>query len=660
MVAGIIIKMLRKHKFKFLIIILSAVVVANLLIYLLAPLASAEKKLADIRIAAMQPAQPISDKVTVVAIDEQTLASFPYRSPVNRHFLAELLENLDNRGALAIGVDVIFDQATEHEADESLKAALLAMKTPVGVSFTSSPAIVNEDQLAFLNDFVPDAMRMEANLLTDPYDGLVRRINPGGEIVDGQRKYTALKPPGFVAKMVNFLNVEAPKMPVEIAWRSQPDQENLPFPVLSASYAQFLPDELLSNRIVLVGAVLSITDRHATPLSIIDDGYLGRMPGVLVQANAIDQILEARRPPSYSVYLSIVLSLFAAIIAALISLSERPLAVKVGTAFLAITFYWIFAVVGFGYGIPLLPVLSPSLALAIGLWLLDTFIGAVERRQRKHIQGTFSRFVAPSVVEQLAQNPEAANVSGIRKETTFLFTDVAGFTTLSEQLEPESLSSLLNDYLDGACKIILSYQGTIDKFIGDAIMVIFNAPLDQADHSARAVRCALDLDAYAEGFRMRANVQGLPFGITRIGIHRGDAIIGNFGSEDRLDFTALGDTVNVAARTEGVNKYFGTRVCATQEVAVSVGIDKFQLIGDVILKGKVEATRLYTPIPDDADPDRIIAYKSAYKLLVEEDPSARLVFEKLRSVYEDDAVIKFHHRRLESGLCSSRIVMDEK
>ncbi|NBS94299.1 MAG: adenylate/guanylate cyclase domain-containing protein, partial [Betaproteobacteria bacterium] len=196
-----------------------------------------------------------------------------------------------------------------------------------------------------------------------------------------------------------------------------------------------------------------------------------------------------------------------------------------------------------------------TLGLALSLWMMDTLIGGAERKQRQFVQGAFSRYVSPDVVNQLVENPEALAVKGDRRELSFIFTDVAGFTTLSEGLSAEKLSETLNAYLDGACQIILESKGTIDKFIGDAIMTIFNAPIPQDDHAERAVRCALAIDAYAEDFRKRYNAEGIPIGVTRIGIHSGPAVIGNFGSQQRMDFTALGDTVNTAARTEGVNKY---------------------------------------------------------------------------------------------------------
>jgi class 3 adenylate cyclase len=264
------------------------------------------------------------------------------------------------------------------------------------------------------------------------------------------------------------------------------------------------------------------------------------------------------------------------------------------------------------------------------------------------------------VVDQLIADPSSVQVSGSKRDATFIFTDIAGFTTLSEKLEAEELSEVLNEYLDGACEIILKYTGTIDKFIGDAIMAIFNAPIPQADHAERGIRCALELDAYAEAFRKDCNARDIPLGVTRIGIHSGLSIIGNFGSKSRMDFTALGDTVNTAARTEGVNKYFGTRVCCTQQVVDQCPDLEFRPIGDIVLKGKVEATRLYTPVAATDAPELIAGYRRAYTLLEASDPNAVDCLASLSKDFPEDPVIRFHQDRIALGLLSSRVVMDDK
>ncbi|MGA1253782.1 MAG: CHASE2 domain-containing protein, partial [Burkholderiaceae bacterium] len=162
-----------------LAVAVAAAVLASGLTWGLAFLNSLEKVAADIRLAAFQPPQPQSESIVVAAITEETLASFPYRSPVDRAFLASLLETLQDKGAKAIGLDILLDQPTEPEKDELLAQTLRSMRIPVFVSYTVTPSVVNEDQLAYLNAFVPEPLRAAANLATDPFDGSVRWIFPG-------------------------------------------------------------------------------------------------------------------------------------------------------------------------------------------------------------------------------------------------------------------------------------------------------------------------------------------------------------------------------------------------------------------------------------------------------------------------------------------------
>ena len=292
---------------------------------------------------------------------------------------------------------------------------------------------------------------------------------------------------------------------------------------------------------------------------------------------------------------------------------------------------------------------------------MDMLIGRAERKQRQFVQGAFSRYVSPAVVGQLVDNPEALSISGIKREATFIFTDIAGFTTLSEKLTSEKLSEVLNEYLDGACQIIHRYEGTVDKFIGDAIMCIFNAPLEQEDHALRAVKCALELDEYAEAFRKRQNVVEIPIGVTRIGVHTGMATVGNFGSTSRMDFTALGDTVNTAARTEGVNKYFGTRVCCTEETVKRVPQLHFKKIGDVVLKGKVESVGLFNPINDsEVTQEPYLDYQKMYMKLESGSSDAADCVKQLALKYPEDALIQFHLQRVESGLVTILVHMEDK
>jgi class 3 adenylate cyclase len=362
-----------------------------------------------------------------------------------------------------------------------------------------------------------------------------------------------------------------------------------------------------------------------------------------------------------------------ALIGVAIGLLKRGMFFNVLAALLLVVGLWLGAFLGFYYQwLPMLPVVAPTLALALSLWMMDVLIGRAERKQRQFVQGAFSRYVAPAVVDRLVENPDALNVSGTRQDVTFIFTDIAGFTTLSESLSSEKLSEVLNAYLDGACAVVFKHAGTVDKFIGDAVMAVFNAPIPQMDHVARAVRCALELDLFCESFREKMNAEGIPIGVTRIGIHTGVATVGNFGSHARMDFTALGDTVNTASRTEGVNKYFGTRICATQEV-VSQCPDLFFLpIGDIVLKGKTQAVRLFTPVSEEKSRSAFaLRYEEAVHALEnlgssgnqsESDDAKEVaaIVQKLNEDFPEEPLAAFHAKRVSQGIVSLRVVMEDK
>jgi class 3 adenylate cyclase len=554
----------------------------------------------------------------------------------------------------------LFDQATEPDKDDLLKEALRSVKTPLVVSYSNLSNVVTEDQLEYLNAFVPEQQRAAANLAKDPLDGSVRWMYPGES--DTQ------EPKGFVRKVAEVLGITTPKRLVEIAWRATPESETDSFAVYPAHALKLLPDVWFKDKVVLIGAVLSITDRHETPLAVIaGDGERGSMPGVMIHAHSLSQILDARPEPGFQLLGSHLLVLSAAVLGVAIGLFKKGIIFSVAASLALVVCGWVGAMLGHRVGLPLVPLVAPTLALGLSVWFMDMLIGKAERKQKQFVQGAFSRYVSPEVVKQLMDRPEALSISGSKREVSFIFTDIAGFTTMSEALSSEQLSEVLNEYLDGACQIILGFEGTVDKFIGDAIMTIFNAPLEQPDHAARAVQCALALDEYAEAFRKQQNDLGIPIGETRIGVHTGFATIGNFGSQSRMDYTALGDTVNTAARTEGVNKYFGTRVCCTQQTVEQSHEQRFRKVGDVVLKGKLEAVGLFMPVTQEEFASQLnIDYQAFYAMLqladaeVEMTAEAQTLALALAARYPEDSLFQFHSQRLRTKVFGVVIRMEDK
>ena len=277
--------------------------------------------------------------------------------------------------------------------------------------------------------------------------------------------------------------------------------------------------------------------------------------------------------------------------------------------------------------------------------------------ERAH--ASLSRYFSPNLAERLASDADAIDLSGQRREIATLFTDIASFTALVETLEPDVLGPLLNDYLTGMTDIVFAHDGTVAKIVGDALHVLFGAPGEQPDHADRAVNCALALDDYAQSFRERWTKKGVALGVTRIGVHAGPAIVGNFGGGRFFDYTAYGDTINIAARLEAANKQLGTRICVSAILAAKVKEFRGRPVGDLMLRGRTEALRAFEPlrVKPFGDP-ATRSYLDAFAKLEAGDPGAMAAFAAHVGKHADDQLASFHLKRLLNGAAGTRIVLD--
>jgi adenylate cyclase len=284
-----------------------------------------------------------------------------------------------------------------------------------------------------------------------------------------------------------------------------------------------------------------------------------------------------------------------------------------------------------------------------------------KRRQAEaeRAHALLSRYFSPNLAERLASDPDAVDLGGQRREITSLFSDIAEFTSMVESLDLEIIAPLLNDYLGGMTDIVFVHGGTVVKIVGDAMHVLFGAPADQPDHAARAVTCALGLDAFAQVFRERWRERGIVLGATRLGLEAGPAIVGNFGGGKFFDYTAYGDTVNTAARLEAANKQLGTRICVGDSVASRVAGFKGRPIGDLLLRGRSEPLRAFEPLLTEVyDSAATQTYFDAFAKLEAQDAAAMPAFAALLGLHSGDRLVGFHLRRLLNGATGSRIVLD--
>jgi len=635
---------------------LGCAIVSVLAVNNVAVLTSVDQFISDWEVAAIAPQESQATDIVVVAINEDTLAQFPYRSPIDREFVANVLQKLAEAKPRAIGVDLLFDQSTEPAKDELLKKTLAELSVPLAVSYTETPSVVTEQQAAYLADFVPRRLRASANLATDQHDE-VRWIFPGAEGKDGH--YVMSLPRALAAAA----GVRTSGEQIPIAWHGQPSENEDAFRKYPAQLVPILPLTFFKDKIVLIGSDITLVDRHLTPYTTTsgEDRTKGMLPGVVIQAHALSQLLHGGEAPRVSWSIDLLVALIAGTLGAWLGMITLHLAPRVVAGFALIIAIWAGGMALFHYSGAMIGLIAPTLSFAASFWAMEALSGHEARRQREFIQGAFSRYVSPKVVERLVDDPTKMSLEGERRIMSYMFTDIAGFTTMSERLETRELARLLNAYLDGITEIILKLDGMVDKYIGDAVFAIFNAPMDLPDHAERAVRCALEVDAFCEDFRKKENAKGIPLDITRIGVHTGPAVIGNFGSRNRFTYTAEGDAVNTASRLEGINKHFGTRISVSDATRKDCRDIHFRPIASVVLKGKTEAIKVWEPLPHGRATHAFIErYADAFAKLETNSPEAKHLFTQLKHEMPDDPCVELHLSRLHKGEHGIEIVMHEK
>jgi adenylate cyclase len=313
----------------------------------------------------------------------------------------------------------------------------------------------------------------------------------------------------------------------------------------------------------------------------------------------------------------------------------------------------------------LLVVADPVFA---GLVLLATFVAYTVPRQLatenegQWIRGVFANYLSPNLVEHLIKNPDDLRLGGERRECSFVLTDVAGFTSLVEGMEdPAELTEVINNYLEGMVSIAFEHDGTLDRIVGDAVAVLFSAPVTQPDHPERAVRCALAMDRFATDYSRACTEKSIPFGRTRIGVHTGEVVVGNFGGSSHFDYRPLGDPINTAARLETANRQLGTNVCVSGATVSRCPTFTGRPAGTLHLKGKSQGVEVFEAVANgDAGSPRMAAYQRAFDKMAAESPDALDAFEELVAAHPDDGLAAFHLARLRRGETGSTVVFTEK
>jgi adenylate cyclase len=364
-----------------------------------------------------------------------------------------------------------------------------------------------------------------------------------------------------------------------------------------------IPKGTFKDKIVLVGATAqAIYDMRNTPFSAV-------YPGLEAHATIIDNVLrqDFLIQPEWVKIFDILVIILIGVITGLVIPRLNAVRGVLFTAALFIAYILLSRLFFVNYGL-LLSITYPLTALVV-LYVSHTLYKYMtEERERKKIKGAFTYYVSSSVVNEMLKYPEKLKLGGERKEMTVLFSDIKGFTTIAEGLTPEELVSLLNEYLTVMTDIVFKYGGTLDKYIGDAIMALYGAPLDLPDHPANACRSALEMIHGLGSLNNKWIDEGRnPIDI-RIGINTGPMMVGNMGSKQRFDFTAMGDSVNLGSRLEGANKSYKTNIIIAESTYEHVKDDFICMeLDSVRVKGKKRPVRIYS----------LVEYKDSPEIQVE-------------------------------------------
>jgi adenylate cyclase len=656
--------------------------------------------------------------VRIIDIDDESLQQLG-QWPWPRTRIAELVGKLQAAGALAIAFDVIFaeEDRTSPKAmmtiwnlpadtrerltqipdhDEVLAQALRNGRVVLGFaaeregpenSLQARPfRFVNsgESPLPFLHGFsrvLPSipllasaAAGNGALSFVPDADGVVRRVpvvvRLNNEIIptltaeslrvaQGARNYivktAAEKGTGLQEVRIGAITV--PTTPSGEFWvhYTQPVSERYvpAWKVLTGK----VPAEQIEGHILLIGTSANgLMDLRFSPMGRI-------IPGVEAHAQALEQMLLGKylQRPAWATAIEALVIVLGGLLLGILTLTSGALiSAAITAAAIAATGWGAWSAFA-NHGLLLDPV-TPALVL-LATFIVTSIVRHVssERRQR-WVREAFSRYVSPNLVAHLVDNPGQLELGGRRQECSFIFTDLQGFTSLMEKTDPAKAVSLLNAYLDRMIAIAFAHGGTLDRIVGDAVAIMFSAPVTQPDHRARALGCALEMDAFAMQYTTELKSKGIPFGLTRIGIHTGEVIVGNFGGTTIFDYRALGDPVNTAARLESVNKHLGTRICVSEATLSGCPDAVVRPVGRLVLVGKTQSIMVYEPIiPAVGEkPQRDVTYEAAFDLLRQHGPQACNMFESLAKERPQDPLVLLHLQRLRAGEEGDTLVMAEK
>jgi adenylate cyclase len=615
----------------------------------------AERGLYDLRFdwAAQRRTVDQDSRIVMVVYNDQTLETLGKRSPLDRRMLANALRTLDAMRPKAIGIDILIDQAQPE--DSILIDAMKGLRTPTFLAFASSDRTYgNEEQIEywqeqFLRQFLgrvksgpvrPASIRIEPDL----DDGVMRSwpvqsrklppllanaMAPGH---DAFRTYTG---------SIDYL---LPK------WADRPVFTELPIDLFAIDFGGQPPPELarqVAGKYVLIGGDIKDADDFLTPMSRLTGKAT---KGIAVHAQLLAQLLDGRRLPVLSPAALWALALLLVVAGSFTSMLEmRSWKLPASIAVQILLFAGLpFLLQARHIDTQGLPALGWGAGWVLAFAAVGTAARAVGSEERRFAQSALGKYLPPDVAALILKEPERLTLRGEKRRIFALFSDLEGFTKLSHAITPEQLSDLLNHYLDLMSETVLRHGGTIDKFVGDAVVAFWGAPIARADDGERAVRAAIAMYECGEAFRRGAGRDIPPIGCTRVGLHWGDAVVGNFGGKGRIQYTALGDGMNTASRLESANKLLHSTILVSGEAKARSGLDLFRPLGRVALSGRATPIEVWEPVPD-MDPARRQLLTNLWQRFDGGDPGALAELRDMAAAGEDAALADFVYRLQQAG-----------
>jgi adenylate cyclase len=531
--------------------------------------------------------------IVVVAIDEPSFTEIGLQWPWPRSLHATLVNRLAQGGAKTIALDILFDVPGKQSDDDAALAE--SIHRAGNVVLATDLAVVDDRSYSLTQWTDPIDLLSSAaaalGVIRIPYDAdsVLRRAALTVEGRPSIALAVASRDAGFVPPF-DAAELGQPRL---FRFDGEPRHGIQTVSYYQALDPAALPADVFRGKHVLVGRSLAATtideqaDHFTTPVA-------ARMAGVEVHATIVDALLRDRflaDPFASWPALAILILVIGAVVTA-VQYRLGPVAAPL-VAVLAVIALLSAGGVALANGVRL-PVIGPALAIAGGYALTAAYRFGLLSRERRLIKRAFQHYVAPAIVDQMLADPSRLTLGGSEYEVTVLFSDLEGFTTLSEHLNAAELSAHLSDYFREMLDVLLPERGTLDKLIGDSIMMYFGCPIRDERHPLQACRGALAMQRKMLALNARWRAAGLPELRTRVGVNTGRAIAGNMGTNTIFNYTILGDAVNLASRLEGVNKEYGTLII--------VGEDTWKLVSDAFevreldwirVKGKTRPVAIY-------------------------------------------------------------------